>query len=184
MEFHAIGMLEFISISAGIYSADQMLKTAKVTLLEAHPICAGKYMVLIAGGVDEVTSAVKAGEDSVSSSFIVDSLVIPNIHKDIFPALSASTFIQEIKALGSVETFTAASAIISADKALKAAKVRLMDLRLANGMGGKSYFTLTGDIADVEAAMKEAEDELKDKGLIVNTIIIPHPHEQLTKALL
>lgn len=183
MEFNSIGMIEFISISAGINSADQMLKTSKVTLLEAHPICAGKYMVLIAGGVDEVTSAVEAGE-KISSSFIVDKLIIPNIHHDIFPALAASTDIKEIKALGSLETFSAASAIVSADKALKAAKVRLMDLRLANGMGGKSYFVLTGDVSDVEEAISAAELEIKDKGLIVNSIIIPAPHEQLTRALL
>lgn len=183
MEFHAIGMLELNSISAGINTADEMLKTSKVVLLEAHPICPGKYMVLIAGGVEEVASSVQKGEE-IGSSFIVDKLVISNIHKDIFPALTASAVINEIKAIGVVETFSASSAIVSADKAVKAAKVKLMDLRLANGMGGKSYFTLTGDIADVEAAMKEAEEELKDKGLIVNTVIIPHPHEQLTKALL
>lgn len=183
MQFHAIGMLEFNSIAAGIGAADEMLKISEVILLEAHPICPGKYMVLIAGGVDEVTSSVQRGEE-IGSSFIVDKLIIPNIHKDIFPALTASVIINEIKALGVVETFSAVAAIVSADKAVKAAKVKLMDLRLANGMGGKSYFTLTGDIADVEAAMKEAEEELKDKGFVVNTVIIPHPHEQLTKALL
>lgn len=183
MEFNSIGMLEFMSISAGIGATDEMLKTAKVFLLEAHPICPGKYMALIAGGVDEVNSSVERGIE-VASSYIVDKLVIPNVHEDIFPALTASSAVNEIKAVGVFETFSAASAVASADKAAKAAKIKLIDLRLANGMGGKSYFTLTGDVADVSAAIAAAEEELKDTGLIVNSVIIPSAHEQLSKALL
>ncbi|MFH1453792.1 MAG: BMC domain-containing protein [Armatimonadota bacterium] len=183
MEFNAIGMLEFTSISAGINAADQMLKTSKVILLEAHPICPGKYMVLIAGGVDEVASSIEVGKRT-GDSFMVDEIIIPNIHPGIFPALTASSAVSDIKALGVFETFSAASAISSADKAVKAANVELIDLRLANGMGGKSYFTLTGEVYDVEAAMKAAEEELKDKGLIVNSVVIPSTHKELSKALL
>ena len=44
----------------------------------------------------------------------------------------------ELDALGVIETTTVASCIVAADIALKEASVDLLDLRVANGLGGKS----------------------------------------------
>ena len=41
-----------------------------------------------------------------------------------------------------VETFSIAAAVQLADMALKRNEVQLMDLRLAQGIGGKAYFIL------------------------------------------
>lgn len=183
MIYPAIGLLEFNSIARGIEAADSMLKKAKVELLEAHPICAGKYIILITGDVDAVRSSLAEGIE-ISKQYLVDKLLIPNIHPQIFPALTASTQIAEIKALGVIETFSAASAIIAADIAAKTAKINLIDMRLANGMGGKSYFSLTGEVADVEAAVQASEDSIKEEGLLVESIIIPSVHSDMSRVLI
>ena len=57
----AIGLVEFVSIAKGIEAADAMLKAANIELLEAKPICPGKYIVLICGDVSAVENSVNAG---------------------------------------------------------------------------------------------------------------------------
>ena len=58
-----------------------------------------------------------------------------------------------LDAIGVIETTTVASSILSADAALKTATVDLIDIRIANGLGGKSFFTVTGEVSDVRSAV-------------------------------
>ena len=55
-------------------------------------------------------------------------------------------------AVGIFETFSVASSLLAADAAAKAAQVEVAELRLADGLGGKAYFVVAGEQADVEAA--------------------------------
>jgi len=183
VQYTAIGFLELNSIARGIEVCDAMLKEAEVQLIEAHPVCAGKYMVLIAGGVDAVRTSVKRGEE-VGMVNVVDTFVIPNVHPQVAPALRASTDVGQLEALGVIETFSAASAIKVADTAVKAADVDLLEIRLANGMGGKSFLTLTGIVGAVESAVRAGTDLIKDEGLLVHSVIIPSPHEMMSRVIL
>ena len=45
----------------------------------------------------------------------------------------------------------------------KAAEVALAELRLADGLGGKAYFIVAGEQADVEAALFAAEHATRDR---------------------
>ncbi len=72
----SIGVLELNSIVQGIYVADRMCKVSAVNLIDAFPICPGKYMILITGDVGAVKRAVEVGEDE-STDFYVDSLEHP-----------------------------------------------------------------------------------------------------------
>ena len=175
----AIGLIETISIAVGVRVADEMVKTAPVEVLEATPICPGKFMVLVAGEVSAVESAMNRGTE-VGGEVVVDTLFIPNVHSDIFPAILGATDVSSLRALGVVETFTVASTIAAADAAAKAAGVRLIELRLAKGLGGKAYFTMTGEVFEVEAAMDAALLVAKHGGNLVRSVVIPRPHEDLT----
>jgi microcompartment protein CcmL/EutN len=87
--------------------------------------------------------------------------------------------------VGVVETFAVASAILAADAACKRAEVRLIELRLARGLGGKAFFTLTGELGDVEAAIAAAEAILgAESGLLLRTEVIPRPHPEMVRWLL
>jgi len=55
-----------------------------------------------------------AGRET-SNGMIVDTFVIPNIHRDIFPAISGTTQVQMLEALGIVESFSVASLIEAAE---------------------------------------------------------------------
>ena len=58
---NAIGIVETSSIAKGFEIADTMLKTANVRMVVNRTICPGKYMVLVGGEVDAVSSGVEAG---------------------------------------------------------------------------------------------------------------------------
>lgn len=175
MEIEAIGLVELNSIAAGIHTADEMVKVAPVTLIAAMSICPGKYISLVGGEVSAVESSVKKGME-VGSEWVVDSLFIPNIHPDVFPAIMGTARVEVIKAVGMIETFSVSAAIVAGDGAAKAAKVRLIDLRLAQGLAGKSYVTMTGDVSDVTAAVEAGVALVREGGMVVNSVIIPRPH--------
>jgi microcompartment protein CcmL/EutN len=178
MRREAIGLVETISIAMGIRATDAMAKKADIEVLESTAICPGKYMVLIAGDVSSVESALDSGT-TAGEDTVVDTLFIPNVHPQVFPAIMGATAIEELRALGVVETFTVAATILAADAAAKAAPVRLLEIRLAKGLGGKAFFTMTGEIYEVEAAMAAALEVARGGGNLVRSVVIPRPHEDL-----
>lgn len=179
----AIGMVEFTSIARGIYAADQMVKISDVEIITAASTCPGKYIAIVHGDVAAVEASVKIGEKE-AGEFYVDSILIPNVDPDVFPAITGTTAPESIKAVGIMESFSMATMIICADQILKAAEVEAIELRLGNGLGGKSYFTYTGDVAAVQAGNDAGLAIAKEKGLLVNAEVIPSPSELLTPTLL
>ena len=78
-----------------------------------------------------------------------------------------------------METFSAASAILAADAAVKAAAVDLAEVRLAMGLGGKAFFVVTGDVGPVEMSVAAAAAQAGQAGLLVRRVIIPSLSPQL-----
>ena len=183
MQSPALGILEFNSIAQGIISADAALKKSTVDVLISRTICPGKYLVVINGDIDQVKESVRESE-TVGGYYNIDSIVIPNLDPQIPPALSAMTEIKNFASLGILETYSAPSAILSADAAVKAADVELIEVRIANGIGGKSFYTLTGNESQVRAALDAGAAAIEDTGLLMNMKVIPSPHEDLYEHLI
>lgn len=179
----ALGMIEVNSIAAGIEAGDVMLKTAAVSLVTAQPVCAGKYIVIVQGGVSEVKSSVEAGK-AIGNTYLVDSIVIPNVHSQVFSAIACATEPEKLDSIGVIETFSLTSSIMTADVAVKAANVELIEVRLGRGLGGKSYVVMTGDVSAVKHAVETARNLYIEEGLIANTIVVPSPHMDLIRVLL
>ncbi|RKZ33312.1 propanediol utilization protein [bacterium] len=174
----SIGLLEFISIAKGFEATDAMIKAAEVKLLLAKTVCSGKFITLISGLVQPVEDSVSAGLN-VAKTSCVDHIVIPNLHPDVIPAISATTGASLMEALGIIETYTVASCIKSADIAAKSGEVRLLELRPAVGLGGKSFVTITGDIASVESAVELGAEYPKSRGVLLQKVVIPHPYRKI-----
>ncbi|MEG8945486.1 BMC domain-containing protein [Rosettibacter firmus] len=183
MEMNSLGLVELTSIAAGMQAADIMLKTSHVELILSRSICSGKYMVMIGGEVAEVQSAVDSAINQIDFA-IVDSFVIPNVHKDIFPALSGHTQVDMLEALGILEAFSVASLIEGADAAIKTANVKIIEIRLAMALGGKAFCTLTGEVAAVRSAVEAGAKVISDRGLLVNKVVIPQPRPELLSELI
>jgi len=174
----AIALVETNSVAAGIAVGDAMLKKAPVNLLEARPVCPGKYIVLVGGMTDPVYEALQAGIEAGADA-VVDTLFLPQVHLSIFPALMTATPPGKGEALGIIETITVATCIVAADAAAKTADVSLLELRLANGLGGKSFVLIEGSVADVEAAVEAGVQFPKKEGLLVRQVIISQLHEEM-----
>jgi len=179
----AIGAVETSSIAQGAVVADAMVKTAEVELVELGPLSPGKFWVLIGGEVATVRASFARGVE-VAADTLLDSLFIPQLHDMVLPALRGTCPPQDHDALGVIETLTAASAIVAADRAAKAAEVLLRDLRLANGIGGKGVLWLTGAVGDVQAAVEAGRAEALARGLLARSVVIPRLHRQLKARIL
>ena len=178
----AIGMVEFSSIARGIYAADQMVKISEVEIVTAQTICPGKYIALVEGDVAAVQDSVHIGE-KFAGEYFVDSLVIPNVHHGIFPAITGATMPEHVTALGIFETFSVATMITAADQILKAAELEAIEIRLGTGLGGKSFFTFTGDVAAVETGVEAGRGVAETKGLMVDAEVIPSPSDRLVPSV-
>ncbi|HOP05840.1 MAG TPA: BMC domain-containing protein [candidate division Zixibacteria bacterium] len=183
MEYNAIGLIEYSSIAKGIGSADAMVKAAAVDLVISRTICSGKYMNLVAGDVQAVKSAVADGE-LFAREAVIGTFIIPNVHPDVFLAMSGSTGVEKLDALGIVESFSVAALIEGADAAAKAAEVKLIEVRLAMALGGKAFFTMTGAVGAVRSAVTAAEEVISREGMLVNTVVIPSPRPELLRDIL
>jgi microcompartment protein CcmL/EutN len=177
----ALALIELSSIARGHRVADAMLKRAPVSLLRADWVSPGKFLVLVDGGVADVEEAYRSGLD-VAADRAVDRLFLPQAHPALWLALAGGAPSGNIDSLGIVETTTVAATLLAGDAAAKAAAVRLIELQLARGIGGKAFFTVTGPLAEVEAAVEAAVAVLAPAQLHA-TEIIAAPHADLTRKM-
>ena len=176
-----IGLLELCSVARGVECADGVLWQARVELLFASPVQPGKYVLLFSGSVQDVTSSVRRGAE-VAGPDLVDELVIQQVHEQVESALRrrGGHIDGKLDAIGVVETTTVASAIVAADLALKTATVDLFDLRIANGLDGKSFLSVTGPVADVRSAVTAAAKSAEARGKLLRQVVIARPHPELS----
>jgi len=179
----SIGLLELKSIPIGIETADAMLKAADVELLVAAPTCPGKYVILICGAVGAVNSSMAAG-CRTAGIFVIGHHTIPHVHESVPNAVVGTTEPEEIASVGVVETMTALTAVTAGDCAAKAAKIRLMEIRLARGLGGKGFVTFTGEVSAVRSAVNAVLNQLQETGEITGCCVIPSPHPGLIDKLM
>lgn len=179
----SLGLIELSSIARGIEVTDRMLKAADVRLVMARTICSGKYMVLVAGELSEVQASMQAGLDC-SRECTIDQFTIPDVHPDVFPALSATNVIMGRGALGIIESFSVAALVEAIDKVAKAALVEMVQCRLAMALGGKAYLVFTGDVDAVRYAIAAGVEVVSARGLLVNEIVIPDPRPELFETLI
>ena len=179
-----IGLLELCSIAKGVEVADAVLKDAKVEMLCATNVQSGKYVMLFTGSVKDVESSAEHGAQ-LAGPDLVDRMVIQQVHEQVVPMLKrrGGTINGVLDAIGVVETTTVASAILAADFALKTATVDLIDFRIANGLGGKSFWVVTGEVSDVRSSVAAGARMAQERGLLLREVVIPRPHPELVRHL-
>ena len=68
--------------------------------------------------------------------------------------------------------------------AAKAAKIQLLEIRIARGLGGKGFLVFTGEVSSVRSAVKAVANALEETGVITSHCVIPSPHKDLVKQVL
>ena len=178
----AILLLEFDSIAVGIEAGDAMAKRAPLASLHAGTVQPGKYLLLAGGQVADVEESQAAGLE-VGRRSLVDQVFLPDVHPDVIEAVTGSRRRSDGGALGVIETRSVAAVIAAADAAVKGALVTLLDIRLADGLGGKGYLLLGGEVADVEAGVELGLSGLTSQDELVASAVIPQIHEEMYENL-
>ena len=180
--YKAIGVIELKSIPKGVEAADSALKSAGIDMVSSHPVCPGKYEIVLTGSISNVTVAV---EHVVSrfDGYVIDSSIIGRVDEQVIKALFGTQTGARNGSLGLIETFSAASAIKAADLAVKTARVEIYDLRVSRGMGGKGVVMITGEVGDVTAAVEAGANYAKNLSTLSSYTVIAAPHEELWKQM-
>lgn len=187
----ALALVELASIAVGIEVGDAMVKRAPVDVLHAGTIHPGKYLVLVAGAVGDVEEAFAAGCE-VGAPSLVDTVFLPNVHRQVVAAIRGVRRTGTGDALGIVETATVAATIEAADAGVKGAAVELLEVHLGDGLGGKGYLLFDGTVSAVEAAVAVAVARISDPvagsgavpgGRVPVARVIPQLHREIRAEL-
>lgn len=174
----ALSLIEFDSIAAGILAADAMVKRAPIDVIQAGTVQPGKYLVLIGGLTADVEESLAAGQEAGGGA-IVDLVYLPQVHPEVVEALRGERVPDPNDALGVVETRSVAAAIHAADAGIKGAQVRLVELRLADGLGGKGIVLYSGLVADIETAVALGIGAIDQARQLVRQVVIPQLHPEM-----
>jgi microcompartment protein CcmL/EutN len=174
----AIALLEFDSIAIGMRAGDAMVKRAPVDVTYAGTVHPGKYLVLVGGDVACVEESYAAGL-AIGGDVLIDKIYLPSAHPEVVRYLRGMRGRVTGEALGIIETTTVAATLGAADRGLKGAEVDLVELKLADRLGGKAYCVFSGTVADVEAAVEIGVDRLDDPSTLVAQVVIPDFHDEM-----
>ncbi|SHE90708.1 BMC domain-containing protein [Clostridium fallax] len=175
---NALGLVEYLKIPTGMVALDKMCKTSDIKVVYAATLCPGKYVVLFKGTLASVKAALELSEKEFLSNTI-DTMILGNPKEEIYNAISGTTSAKIEGALGIVESYSVASIVEASDIAAKSNEISLIELRLARGMCGKSFFTITGDLASVESAIEISSKYLKEKGMYLDSGVIANPDKDI-----
>jgi len=178
----ALSLIEFSSIAAGIQAADAMVKRAPIDVIQAGTVQPGKYLVLVGGLTADVEESLAAGRE-VGRDAILDIVFLPQVHPAVVAALRGGRSPEASEALGVLETTSVAAAIRAADAGVKGAQVELVEVRLADGLGGKGIVLYSGLVADVEIAVALGAESLESPDQLLRQVVIPQLHEEMWENL-
>lgn len=178
----AIALIEFNSIAAGVTAGDAMIKKAPILMLKAGTVSRGKYLVLIGGSVASVQESYNEGL-SVGKEMVIDNVFLADIHPQTLQAILGMRQSMTEESFGIIETASVAATIEAADAAIKWAAVNIIEIRLADALGGKAFVMLNGKIENIEAAIEKGMAAITNKALWRNKTIIPALHHEFAQAI-
>jgi microcompartment protein CcmL/EutN len=183
----ALAMLQIGDIPAGYAALDALTKEAPVSIVHAGTVQCGHFLVIFAGEVEAVElSFARAVASSRAKDALIDAVLLPHAEKRILPALRHGTVSlpDDGDTLGVVQTGASPTLLRAIDAALKGARVDLVELRTADGLGGRGLATLWGLLPDVEAAIDLAKDAFaRGRPEACTTALIPNADPEVARAI-
>jgi microcompartment protein CcmL/EutN len=137
---------------------------------------------IIDGTVDAVRRSLEKAQ-RVGSESLLDVQLILNPHEQVSPAITGTSVIDTVENVGGVETMGAIASVRAADFAAKSSNIKLIEVRIARGLGGKSFVLFCGDLASVKNAVTVCQREIGEEGGITSTTIVSSIHPQLVPFL-
>lgn len=176
--YPAIALIEYSSIATGILAGDEMLKKAPITVIKSGTVHNGKYLVLIGGSVASVEESYVKGL-AVDPDNVIDSMILPDVHQQLHDSILGSRLECTEESLGIIEASSVSTMIKASDAGIKGADVNIVEIRLADDIGGKSFTIYNGSVEEVQAAVEIAKKAVTVPEHWVNETIIPNLHADM-----
>jgi microcompartment protein CcmL/EutN len=155
----ALAMLQIADVPCGLRALDALVKEAPVEVFAAGTVQCGHYLIAFGGQLEAVLRSYGRATETAGTA-IIDRVLLPDAEPRIVPAFRDAVVRAPSHAggdaLGIVQSTACPVLLAAVDRALKGAKVELVELRVAEGLGGKALATLWGELHDVEAAIELA----------------------------
>jgi microcompartment protein CcmL/EutN len=180
----ALALLEFTGVAAGVLAVDRMLKQAPIALLKCGSVHPGRYLVLVGGSVASTeeahaTGVVVAREQNALS----DEVFLPDPHPLLVAAVSGVRVPPQGESVGVVEVSTSPGLLRGVDAVLKSVPVDLVEVRLADDLGGHALAIFDGLLPDVQEALHVAADRLGGKAAMCGSSLLPRVEDTLRDVL-
>jgi microcompartment protein CcmL/EutN len=180
----ALALLEFDSVAAGILAVDRMLKQAPIALLRCGTVHPGRYLALVGGSVASTQEAHAAGVWSAQEQKALrDQVLLPDPHPQLTAAVAGERGTPKGESVGVIEVSTSPGLLRGIDAALKAVPVNLVEIRLADDLGGRALGVFDGSLPDVQEALQVTADWLGSAAELCGSSLMPRVDENLREVL-
>jgi len=176
--YPAVALLEISNIASGLFCADAMIKCAPIAVMKSGTVHNGKYLILIGGSVAAVEEAYMQGL-TLSAGELIDHVFLPDIHEQVHNAVFGKRTGCVRDAIGIIETSSAAATLKCTDAAIKGADVEIIEVRLADHLGGKAFSIVSGKVEDVQMAVDIASERVTDQKFWIDKKVIANLSEDL-----
>lgn len=155
---NSLALLEFSSVAVGIMAVDKMLKKSPVALLQCGTVHPGRYLALVGGSVAATEEAFAEGCDLGEQKAVLSGKVmLADPHPALRAALGGERVAPAGDTVGILEMDQSPAMLRLLDEVLKAVPVNLVELRLADDLGGAALAVLDGELFDIQEVAKRAE---------------------------
>lgn len=178
----SLALLEFSSVAAGVLAVDRMLKRSPVALLRCGTVHPGRYLILVGGTVAAAEEAHAEGR-AAGAAALLDDVCLADPHPALAAAVAGARVSPTGEAVGVLELTTSPAMLRALDAALKAVPVALVEVRLADDLGGRALAVLDGDLADVEQALELAAERAGSPAAVLGRSLMARVDDTLRRAL-
>ena len=154
-----MALLEFATISAGVFASDLMVKRSPIALLRCGTVHPGRFLILVGGSVASTEEAFAVGvELGETQGTLTGSVFLGDVHPTLHDAVLGTRLALHGDALAVIETRSSPALLAAVDAAIKSTPVILAEIRLADDISGHAVALMSGDLTDAETAIAICKD--------------------------
>lgn len=180
----AFALLEFSGVAVGVLAVDRMLKRSPVALLRCGTVHPGRYLALVGGSVASTGEAhaagVRIGQDQGA---LADDVLLPDPHPLLSAAVGGQRQAPAGEAVGVCEVSTSPGLLRAIDAVLKSVPIGLVEVRLADDLGGHALAICDGSLPDVQEALALIANHLGPAARQLGSALLPRVDDTLREVL-
>ena len=106
-------------------------------------------------------------------------MILPNVHEKFHDGILGKRTKCKMESLGIIEAISVSTMIKASDAGVKGANVNIIEIRLADDIGGKAFTIFNGSVEEVQVAVEIAKKSVFDTEHWINETIIPNLHDDM-----